>query len=310
MTSILHFTVGNTLSGVIMMKKSLRHLTASLFLCVLALLDNLMLFLGLLRLWLHNRYSIDLYYSNFGCKLQMFLAYFTAQECAWVIVCLTMERLICVVMPHKAKHIATRKNAAILLVVVTIVLTAINAHNFETIESLETDNSSSVCNNKPKFDVFYWEVWPWIDFMLLSILPFSIMCISNLTIIVSVAKSKFQHLKSQVSTKLKLKGMTVILLLVSLMFIFTTVPLPIFLVMQKFWYEDAFFTDETLAYLDMWWAIVVNISYLNNTCNFFLHILSSRRFRKEVVNLFAFPNKVQPVIITYENSPGEALQRN
>ena len=63
-------TVGNVLSGLVMMQKAMRRSTLGLMLIILAVSDTLVLWTDLLRQYMIYVYGIELRtYSNIGCKM-------------------------------------------------------------------------------------------------------------------------------------------------------------------------------------------------------------------------------------------------
>ena len=63
-------TVGNVLSGLVMMQKAMRRSTIGLMLIILAVSDTLVLWTDLLRQYMLYVHGVELRtYSNIGCKM-------------------------------------------------------------------------------------------------------------------------------------------------------------------------------------------------------------------------------------------------
>ncbi len=295
-------TIGNFLSAVVMLRKSLRSSLTSFFLVSLALVDTLMLWTGLLRHYVGHVHAIFLRdYSNVGCKLHIFLVYWLGQYAAWILVSMTMERFFAIFSPHKAKQYITRTTCAVTIGVVGGLLAILNGHFFWTFYKGPPHN---YCTSYDKFDPFLAGEWTWIDFAFFSFIPFAVLIAANLGIITKIAYSNYvrKHTMKQSSGGVKMTSMTAILITVSFMFLITTAPISIYLIIEQAIIFEA--TPEKAALNNMWWAIVVNIGYINHSFNFFLYCFSGPRFRRELRAMFARYVRVFPVTTsqTVENS--------
>ena len=286
-------TVGNALSVLVMCRKKIQQCTMSLYLLVLALVDTSVLYVGLLHLYLKELYDYDWReFSNTVCKLHMFMIYAIMQYDSWLLVSVTMERLCAVLLPHKCRTIFTKRNMVISLVILAVVIASINAHFFATYELVEISDGSPrrVCVTTTKE---HWEfihlIWPWIDFIVASLLPFLIIVLSNSAIIGRIVHSTFkrrQHLHSQNNafSNSKMTTMTAILLTVTLVFFITTAPMAIYMIRNVSQHHQA--DAEQKAYLKLVWTVLSLLLYTNNVINFLLYLISGRRFRREFTKMF------------------------
>ena len=304
-------TVGNFLSAVVMLRKSLRSSMTSFFLVILAFVDTLMLWTGLLRHYLRNVHSIKLRsVSTFGCKLHIFLVYCLGQFAAWILVMMTMERFFAIFSPHKAKQYITKTTCALAVGITGTLLAGINGHFFVSYHILQPQN---ICYAKDKFDSFMNNEWTWIDFAFFSFIPFGVLIVANMGIVARIGHSNYvrKHTMKQTSGGVKMTSMTAILLTVSFMFLITTSPISIYLVIQESILREL--TPEEDALNGMWWAIVVNVSYINHAFNFFLYCFSGPRFRRELRFMFFGDTKVYPATVTMTqelSAAPTAAQRN
>ena len=129
-------TIGNILSIVVLWKrKALNKNTTTIYLLTLAVIDELVLLTGVLKFWCQIAFNFDIRnYHTFGCKFYEFLIYALFMFEAWVLVNLTLERLVAVYIPHKSKILFTKSKAVIGLVITMIPIIAFNCHFFWTIK--------------------------------------------------------------------------------------------------------------------------------------------------------------------------------
>ena len=299
-------TVGNILSGAVMMRRSLRTSITSFFLVTLAVVDTFMLWNGLLRHYLLQFHDIDVRaYGTTACRLHIFLTYWGGQFSAWILVCMTMERFFAIFSPHKSKQYVSKFSCAVVVGVIGILLAGLNAHFFK-VQYLyyHQGRDRHSCTTRAEYSHFMSKIWTWIDFAFFSFIPFGILTLGNIGIILRIAHSNYvrKHSMKQNTGGVKMTSMTAILLTVSLVFFLTTAPTSIFLVIQE--KVNQALTWETYALKQLWWAIVVNVNYINHSCNFFLYCISGPRFRRELRAIFALHQRVHPVTVTQtmENS--------
>ncbi|KAK2158225.1 hypothetical protein LSH36_174g02023 [Paralvinella palmiformis] len=292
---IVFGTIGNLLSGLVMMRKSLQRHTTSLYLTVLAVVDTAVLYTGLLRYWIRALYGLDIRtLSVAGCKLHIFLVYFLVHFEAWILVWVAVERLVAIFVPHRAKDLFTKKSAAIQLIVTATALMILNAHFFWT----ETIVDTYCFPSDTKYEYFRNVVWSWIDFVVASLAPFVLMISINVAIIVRLVYLRKRHnLNARADDKTRMTTMTTILITVSCMFFITTAPITIYIGTQKHWRSKAE-TDRDEAKIELVWASVNMAAYTNCATNFILYCLSGPSFRRELVKMLHLDrwlNKVQPI---------------
>ena len=219
-----------------------------------------------------------------GCKLREFLFFFTCDYSAWILVCISLERTIPLYLPFKAKFICTKRNAKTVLCVLFIGMTGINGHLFFSHEL-----KGSQCVWSDKVGMYFFEnVWPWLDAVVSSYFPSLLMIICNSMIIYKLRAEKNAKSSKTGSSAISKNSLqaTLILLGVSALFIFTTVPMTAYLVIVRAFKFK--FSQPVYDILDM-------IFFLNFSCNIFFYSYSGSLFREEVKKLFCSQkNAIQP----------------
>ena len=277
---IIFGTVGNVLSILVMARKSLRRHTTSLYLIVLAVVDTLVLYTGLLRYWIREVSGTDVRGASVpSCKIHIYSVYFLFQFEAWILVCVALERLAAIFVPLRAKRIFTKRFACIQLAITGVVLLGVNAHFFWTY----TLGDAECRSFHSSFVKFVEEIWPWVDFVVASLAPFVLMFSMNIAIIARLVYLHNMRKKNlNQSSDTKMTTMTGILITVNFAFLITTAPIAIYLATELKWYAEAT-TPSDIARLGVVWASVNLTAYTNNAINFILYIFSGPRFRKELL---------------------------
>ena len=88
--------------------------------------------------------------------------------------------------------------------------------------------------------------------------------------------------------------MTSVLLIVAFVFCLTTAPLCIYYVLVPMLMEDGNTTFEEFQLYVLLYALVCIAYYMNNSINFMLYCLTSKRFRREFFTMIGLKNRIYP----------------
>lgn len=289
-------TIGNILSVIILLQPKIVKSTSALYLIVLAFSDTVVLYTGLMRHWLQYEFGLHVrHYSEAGCKIHIFLTYFSLDFSAWLLVAVTFDRLVLVWFPHKAKHRCTKSTGCIIISTIFVFLVAVNAHILHGSASRNiTEGNITTYKNcefiDDSYKLFFNETWPWIDFAIFSLIPFCCLLIGNT--LISIKILKWHKEKSRrTSTKnnnsgpnTRMSSITLMLFTLNTVFLFCTTPISIYNIFED--QSRTSWTDYDYARHDLHWSICNILMYFNNTFNFLLYIFSGSRFRNEAKSLF------------------------
>ena len=238
-------TIGNILAIVVLSRKEMRKSTTSMYLNILAVSDIFVLYLGLLRNFIHKIYDVDVRdHSEPVCKLHIFLVYFTSHFSHWVLVAVAVERFIAVWFPFKAKILCTRRNGLFALLLLAAILLAADGHFLLThgvrIITYKNITYRYGCEiNNPDYEHFDEFIWPWIDAFFYSYGPFVLMLMFNIMIIVRLLRRPLLQKSRAISNTnaSKMNTMTAMLLTVTLTFLLLTAPITLYLSGQYSWWK-------------------------------------------------------------------------
>ncbi len=272
-------TMGNVLSAVVMLRPGLRKLTTTLYLLALAVVDTLVLYIGLLPKWILHLSGIYVRgASTAACRAHLFFLYTITHLQAWILVCVAIERAAAIFLPHRAKHIFTRKFAAAKMAIIGVGLAIVNCH-FWWMYKLVDDK----CTHDPYYSRYAGEIFSWIDLAVASLLPFLIVLVANTGIGAKlICANRARKARLNHGTDAKLTSMTAILFSISLVFLLTTAPVAFFINIYCKWYTG---TTESYARVQFARTIVNFIFYINFTHNFLLYCVSAPRFRRELLGM-------------------------
>ena len=289
-------TFGNSLTIIVLLRQIKNLSSTAVYLLTLAFSDLLVLYLGPLRQWIVYLWEVDIRtLSNAGCKIHVFLTYFSIMFSSWLLVAVTIERVISVILPHKVKLGCTTMKAGIAVVTIFICVFGLNCHILYGYGQVYKPTSSGNYRCIPLYDDyldFRNDILPWIDFVFTFVIPFVLLLTCNIIIIVVLRKNKLRRKKMSLSQKEKEgRSITVMLIMLCVVFFICLTPVSIYLIVLPYVKAEA----QKLPFMQMvrqlektlfWHALTNCFGYLNSSTNFMFYFLSGSRFRAEVRALF------------------------
>ena len=221
------------------------------------------------------------------CKI-MFYLFANMQICSiYFIVLLTFERFYSIIRPHKAASFNTVKRAKITIACIVAYGIVGNIPHLFTTE-LEGRICMSIFNNTPR-RIFYW-----YGSITAFMIPFVLLLTMNCVIIFILrqrARSNLTRSTGQGQTQGQGKGQDksfenqiyMTLLLVTFTFLVLTTPIMSVIFWQTFNFQP---TPKMIAINYLWFTIGETFIFTNNSINFFLYVMSGRKFRTDLKKLF------------------------
>ncbi|XP_046584874.1 probable G-protein coupled receptor B0563.6 [Haliotis rubra] len=289
-------SIGNILCIAVLSQTSMKLSTTSLYLRVLAVVDVVVLYTGLLRQWLLYFLDLDIrWMTETGCKIHTWIVYVVVHSSAWLLVAVTLERVLSVMFPHTVKMKCTRNAAYAIIAGILVLFLLLNAHYLYGIGDyyLQEGNETLLIPCDGITDGYYYfetTVWPWVDFCIYSFLPSTILIISNFCIIRKVfssdtkANSVKGYCGNVTARRNKTTSMTMTLVVVSAAYVICTTPFCVYTIYTNIFSEGL--SPETQATRSLLWSLVNMLQYCNNSINFILYSVTGSRFRHELKGLF------------------------
>ncbi|KAM7542380.1 hypothetical protein Aperf_G00000009077 [Anoplocephala perfoliata] len=297
---------GNALTVFVLRAKRLQQTSTSFYLTALAITDMLYLLTSLVASIANFIYFFPSELrqtSSTFCVLIPFLSYTLAYISVWLLVAVTVERAIWVVLPFRAHRICTKRTAKLIVALLVIGFTILDVHFFSTMRYIEIRPGAWACMTT----FFSDKVFPFLDLLLVAVLPCTIMLVANCLIgwklrvmrkfrskAATAANLNNKILNSNsdqtyVEKKGKSTNLTRMLVSTNIFFILSVTPLLIydvifFSVDLKAWAEQA--EEERGVIMFAIERFVYTLWYTNFAIHFLLYCLSGPPFRAEVFVLF------------------------
>ena len=258
----------------------------------LAFSDILVLYTGLLRQWIYYTFDYDIrQFSAIACKIHLWFVYTCLDLSAWIIMALTLDRVIATWWPFRARRLCTRTCAMKVVATFVFFLLIVNSHFlYGMANKTHRDSNGTVVEEEKCVPVyedylkFLVNVWSIFDLLNLCLIPFSVILVGNICIVVKLMKNQRRLAIRRRSSSAAAPSLTVMMLILSTVFLITTLPIGVYITGDNYWGQTE--EPQSLASLKLWWAIVNMLMYTNNCVNFLLYCLSGSRFRKEAKQLF------------------------
>ncbi|KAL3866384.1 hypothetical protein ACJMK2_043687 [Sinanodonta woodiana] len=285
--SIFVLTIFGSMSTIITMTKLKVFYSTSIYMITLAATD---LFSAMTKAIRQTRKLLNIPYGDVGCRIEQFIVMTMPEVSNWIIVCVTVERYIAIRHPLKVTTICTKRNTAIVLISVFVFFVTLNAHYLQTIIVIIGLDGQYKCSAGDQYLYFLMMILPYMEEFFYSIGPCIILFVLNIGIIIGLKNSNRmkKELSQNVSENVKEKRrqniqLTRMLLCLSMMFFLFSMPASIFFIVQQYVVQlnDNERLDHAIGYV-----FVTFFSDLNQCMNFFVYIITGRRFREEFMKWF------------------------
>lgn len=277
-------TVGNIVSLLVLLRKNMRKRSTYNYLAILSIADTCVLYFGLLQYYLEEGYGYTIV-SSWGCKLLHMIKFTVTDYSVWLIIAVTVERYIATVYPLHTAVMCTQKRAALVMSAMLIMLMIINSHFLFSVKSVTIAIDGDIytqCRGLDMYDAFITNIWPFIDAVIYSVVPFIIIVVLNTVIIVKVKKTHKYIMGVGSAPPREMVcdiRLTTMLLLISFVFLITTVPVNVTMIMISFIEQtDLCFAARTKVIK----TCTIMLMYTNHSINVFLYLLAGRKFRREL----------------------------
>ena len=225
----------------------------------------------------------------------MTLSSFSSLSSTFFLIILTFERFYSIIQPHKAALFNTVKRARIIILTIIIFSVIFNIpHLFATSEAV-----GQCAPIGEAIQYIYGQIYSWLTSLLNFFLPFVLLLFMNTVIIYTLTtRSYFSQSQGQFevqveSSKIKTteKQITVTLLLVTFTFLFLMMPSCVILIYVMVY--DFAKSPQAFAGYYLFGNLAGQAYFTNSGINFFLYVISGRKFRSDFINLLLFNRKKQ-----------------
>lgn len=282
----------------VMKSEALRHKSYSHYLCALAVFDTLTLLINLVgtidECYLHfHQPGLFHGFSGLSCKLYNFISHVITLMSSWIVVLMAIERLVAVRVPFTKVWLRTQCGAAIAICVLLFVVGGSQSFRLIMIDHVTYNANYGLqdCMAAYSFVSLYTSLQIYYYFWtLLFVMPATIILVCNTLVLRKVLQvrrefSKESNNSVNVTRTVRSRQRSSFMLIV-VAFAYIVTLLPTFLL--------SLVVDLTIKFQPKEKAIVVFmtltpylkltecIALLNYALNFFIYVVSGKRFRYEL----------------------------
>ena len=264
-------TITNSFNFVILARKDMRFLSTSVYLFALAIADVGVMYLELFRVWFEyaDLVSPEIYFNGAYCKIANYTNGVTRDFSNWLIACLTLERVMMVASPYKAKHLCTVRTAK--RVTLSLLLTLCVPHIHCLIFSVpQKQNGGWVCWEDQSVQVGV--IWASVVEFVIGYVVILVVFVLNIILVTMIYRNRLPCLTCASGMRVNNnRRLTRTLLVLAIVFLVCETPRMIMSFVCRF------LTRTPMRRIILNLAFV--LSGLNHASNFFIYILASPRFR-------------------------------
>lgn len=287
-------TCGNVLSIIILTRKSLRKFSTSIYLLFLAGSDTTNLVVSLIADAATAFRLFNLYNQNdVTCKVTEWVLYTSGLLSVWLLVMITIERLIAIRFPFKVRRKMTQKFAVCACVILLTASSLFSGHLLignrviEIVQQNMTNNITIVekgkyCSQVPdNYRFFYNNYWGLLIFIFASVVPTVIIITGNVIIavtVINVRKTVQPNIRQRMLMQNVHKTPTKLLFALSAMFLMTTLPFSVYLINLDYTKQV---DGHTLSKYQLLTVCVYSSVWCNYSFNFLLYFMNGTPFKKE-----------------------------
>ena len=291
--------LGNTLSFLVMTKPNNRKMSTCIYMATISINDNLVMCLLSYHALVVVVFKNNEYHSM-ECKIIDFLGLFTLQNSTFQVLAMTIDKYIAIRWSHKAATYSTPRRAKMIAVGLSACALCYNGpHLFLS----RVIGGQCIAYSVDKIIT---RVYSWFSCVINAIVPFTLLIYMNYVIVKIVKNSRKMFTENNTTTgteknkgmearqksmKIAEKQLTIMLLLVTTLFLILLCPTYI-----RFIYLSFIQMDTPLKYANsmFFFQISFKLYATNSGINFLLYCISGKKFRsdlKEILCCSVFSNR-------------------
>ena len=273
-------SIGNTLILIVYCRRRQREKPLSIYIRSLAVADTFMLILFFAQ-WLTSTSHHPL--SQFSCKVTNFLSNWNFNVCEYIVVAITLSRLLAIVFPMRA--VITKIGPKVNVTSIVVVSFLVNLCDIWTIEYTvhvpkDAAKVTHACLRKQQSSRVLTFVM-WLKATICFIVPMLVIFFANLLILRELKKRKRSQPVQRKNDRKEENKVTIMLVVMTCTFFVLLLPYIAFR-----WYEyfiNSHKSDtKSRGVLDLIRVVCVKLLYSNNAVGFYVYALFNSDVRKEL----------------------------
>ena len=156
-------------------------------------------------------------------------------------------------------------------------------------DASDISGASYKCGYPQKNDYWMKFIWPWIDLSIFSFIPVTTLVTLSSLIIYKLIKQRYRMTKIESSSQ---RQITISLVAFCTVMVICNTPIVILNLLTS---HLDLSTPQKEADYELALSIVTHLLYVNYTINFFLYIVTTKRFRRELLAKLRLTHAVFPL---------------
>lgn len=277
-------TIGNIFSLLVMQRPSLKFLSTGVYLSGLAVSDTMLLWTNIFLWWIWLAFpSIGNLFNTYSeaCKTQNFCMQFFSSCSAWLVVGVSMDRFIAINYPNQSQQLCTPFRAKVVTIVVFLLSAGIWLPDFWIWDVIDKH-----CTIVSKHYDMMSKYLIYIRLVIQNLLPSFLLIVINIGIVVGLIKqhhhSKTINIQDQRRMGKHIRNTSILVLATATMFVVLSLTYHgqyAYMVINVADARAVYNVQNDVQFLlrVMGYALLM----VNHSTNFFIYVLSHRKFRKE-----------------------------
>ncbi|XP_053381557.1 kappa-type opioid receptor-like [Mercenaria mercenaria] len=270
--------LGNTLVILVLSKKRNRRFSTSIYLKGLALADLSVNTSNTFILYFLAHGYINPPASDNECRYRNVFQFSIAFISTWMLVVISIERVMSVWMPFKVKRLCTANIAHVIIIAIWILFLGLGFLHESVMVYFQLG-----CTITPEYSELYHNYLTWVLISIKYIIPYAIIFTSSIIIIATLLNRKIRKHSSE--KRNRDGSVNIALLSVNIVFLLTNSPYIFFYLFAEY----TSFDDENIllsyAYYFFWKIYLQVVNDCNSAVNVFVYFLVGSRFRADVKEL-------------------------
>lgn len=292
---IIFGTLGNILNMFVLSRKRIRKYSTTVYLMFLAGADIATLWTSILPNFLLSVLDVNIWsYSQVLCKCISWINHASASFSVWLLVLLTVERVLLTKYPVYSRSKLSRTSSFVASLVLLFVLVILCSHylfgmtiQYRTVQKGSTNVSVYMClPSSEEYKQFFSTTWALIVLFVLNVIPVVLVIFGNSLILWTMCIQNRRLSKVNPSSELqrtnfrnKTKSSTKMIFLINGLFVFTTLP---YTINRALVVKRSVNGDHDQAKYILIDSLFVLLLYCNFTFNFLIYFVGGTLFAQEL----------------------------
>jgi hypothetical protein len=284
-------TFGNGLTLFVYTRKKFWATPFGFYNSCLAVVDTLILYVGSLKFFLDASDTIDVTtHSVFGCKFFIAGIYILPQFSAWIIVLISVERLVAIRALANFFFVKKRTFQVLSMLVSFTLILFINLPNILYLE-LKEENAAAAAENTTRVErrcdlntsLFSHDFRNIIDLLAYTLAPFVLMTTCSVCISITIIQSKLKFRSIRHRSMRRQYQLSFTLIFTNVVFLLFNLPICIVMIIK-----NSRSLKEYDPHLELAYTIANILSYINFSISVFINFGINRLFTQQLLKLFCF----------------------